>query len=85
MNLSFASVLRMWGIRFQWNLWIRFQEGQMVPLPPTPSKKSNVLNLKKSVLRIRIRDPGLGAFLTTGSRIRDPGWGKVSIRIRDPG
>jgi hypothetical protein len=27
-----------------------------------------------------IRDPGLGAFLTL-----DPGWEKVSIRIRDPG
>jgi hypothetical protein len=30
-------------------------------------------------------DPGLGAFLTPGSGIRDPGWEKVSIRIRDPG
>jgi hypothetical protein len=38
-----------------------------------------------AVLRIRIRDPGLGAFLTPGSGIRDPGWEKVSIRIRDPG
>ncbi len=28
-------------------------------------------------------DPGLGAFLTPGSGIRDPGWEKVSIRIRD--
>ncbi len=38
-----------------------------------------------SVLRIRIRDPGLGTFLTPGSGIRDPGWEKVRIRIRDPG
>ncbi len=30
-------------------------------------------------------DPGLGAFLTPGSGISDPGWEKVSIRIRDPG
>jgi hypothetical protein len=29
-------------------------------------------------------DPGLGAFLTPGSGIRDPRWEKVSIRIRDP-
>ena len=36
-----------------------------------------------SVLRIWIRDPGLGAFLTPGSGIRVPGWEKVSIRIRD--
>jgi hypothetical protein len=28
-------------------------------------------------------DPGLGAFLTPGSGIRDPGWEKVSIQIRD--
>ena len=39
----------------------------------------------KAVLQIRIRDPGLGTFLTPGSGIRDPGWKKVSIRIRDPG
>jgi hypothetical protein len=39
------------------------------------------------VLRIRIRHPGsgIGCFLTPGSGIRDPGWEKVSIRIRDPG
>ncbi len=36
-------------------------------------------------IRIRIRDPGLGAFLTPGSGIRDSGWEKVSIQIRDPG
>ena len=42
-------------------------------------------SLWMSVLRIRIRDPGLGAFLTPGSGIRDPGWEKVSIGIRDPG
>ncbi len=33
-----------------------------------------------TVLRIRIRDPGLCAFLTPGSRISDPG-----SRISDPG
>ncbi len=27
--------------------------------------------------------PGSGTFLTPGSGIRDPGWKKVSIRIRD--
>ena len=37
------------------------------------------------VLLIRILDPGLGTFLTPGSGIQDPGWEKVSIRIRDPG
>ncbi len=31
----------------------------------------------------RIRDQGLSAFWTPGSGIRDPGWEKVSIRIRD--
>jgi hypothetical protein len=37
------------------------------------------------VLRIRIRDPGSGAFLPPGSgiRIRDPDWSNG--RIRDPG
>jgi hypothetical protein len=33
-----------------------------------------------TVLRIRVRDPGSGAFLTPGSGM---GWEKVSIRIRD--
>jgi hypothetical protein len=35
------------------------------------------------VLRIRIRDPGSGAFLTPGSGIRDPGW--VKSQDPDPG
>jgi hypothetical protein len=34
-------------------------------------------------VRIRIRDPGLGAFLTPGSGIRDPGW--VESQHPDPG
>jgi hypothetical protein len=37
--------------------------------------------MKLTVLRIRIRDPGSGAFLTPGSGIEDVQ--KVSIRIRD--
>jgi hypothetical protein len=37
------------------------------------------------VLRIRIRDPGSGAFLPPGSGIRDPEWSNGRIRIRDPG
>jgi hypothetical protein len=37
------------------------------------------------VLRSGIRDSGLGAFLTPGSRIRDPGSGMETVRIRDPG
>jgi hypothetical protein len=45
----------------------------------------NLVRRSRSGFRIRIRDPGLGAFLTTGSGIWDPGWEKVSIRIRDPG
>ena len=50
---------------------------------------------KNPVLRIRIRDPGLGAFLTPGSGMGesqhpDPGWrqfgsGIEKSRIRDPG
>jgi hypothetical protein len=35
------------------------------------------------VLRIQIRDPGSGAFLTPGSGIRDPGW--VKSQDPDPG
>jgi hypothetical protein len=35
--------------------------------------------MRKPVLRIRIRDPGSGAFLTPGSGIRDG----QEIRIRD--
>jgi hypothetical protein len=38
-----------------------------------------------SVLRIRIRDPGSGIWYLFDPWIRDPGWEKVSIRIRDPG
>ncbi len=38
------------------------------------------LDRKEAVLRIRIRD---GCLFDTW--IRDPGWEKVSIRIRDPG
>jgi hypothetical protein len=42
------------------------------------------------VLRIRIGDPGLGAFLTPGSGMGesqhpDPGSGMETVRIRDPG
>ena len=40
---------------------------------------------KQSVLRIRIRDPGSGAFLTPGSGIRDPEWVFSGSRISDPG
>jgi hypothetical protein len=36
-----------------------------------------------TALRIRIRDPGSGAFLTPGSGIRDPGW--VESQHPDPG
>ncbi len=32
------------------------------------------------MLRIRIRDPGLVAFFTPGSGIRDPGW----VKSQDP-
>jgi hypothetical protein len=44
---------------------------------------SPFIKYHRKVLRIRIRDPGLGTFLTPGAWIRDPGWKKVSIRIRD--
>jgi hypothetical protein len=39
--------------------------------------------MKKSVLRIRIRDPGLGAFLTPGSGIRDGRKSASGSGIRD--
>ncbi len=56
---------------------------------PKPTSQTYFSNFEalKSVLRIRIRDlgSGIGCFLTPGSGIRDPGWEKVSIRIRDPG
>jgi hypothetical protein len=40
-----------------------------------------LLNKKTKVSVLRIRDPGSGAFLTPW--IRDPGWVKTRIRIRD--
>ncbi len=49
---------------------------------PRVNQVSSMCYMLCYVLRIRIRDPGLGAFLTPGSG--DPGWEKVSIRIRDP-
>jgi hypothetical protein len=39
----------------------------------------------RSVLRIRIRDPGLGAFLTPGSGIRDGRKSASGIRDEPPG
>ncbi len=43
---------------------------------------TSLLNFWPAELRIRIRDPGLGAFLTPGSGIRDPGW--VESQHPDP-
>jgi len=37
----------------------------------------------KAVLRIRIRDPGLGAFLTSGSGIRDEQPGSYFLELRN--
>ncbi len=39
--------------------------------------------MRKAVLRIRIRDPGFGDFLTPGSGIRDGQ--KIRIRDEHPG
>jgi hypothetical protein len=46
---------------------------------------SLILILKNSVLRIRIRDPGSGAFLTPGSGIRNRAFPDPGSRISDPG
>ncbi len=79
------------------------------PHPVTPFPSWSLDIAFKSVLRIRIRDPGSGIWdpgsvigclydhfpadhwilhlnqcCGSGSGIRDPGWEKVSIRIRDP-
>ncbi len=44
---------------------------------------------KREHLNFSVADPdpgsGIGCFLTPGCGIRDPGWEKVSIRVRDPG
>jgi hypothetical protein len=56
-----------------------FNEGNQIHNFMSSSGSRTVITL------LRIRDPGLGTFLTPGSGIRDPGWKKVSIRIQDPG
>ncbi len=43
------------------------------------------MNQNLAVLRIRIRDPGLGTFLTPGSGIRDGRKSASGSGIRDPG
>jgi hypothetical protein len=62
---------------------MRIRIRTLAPTPPaiTAATFNLILSTVSAVLRIRIRDPGLGAFLTPW--IRDPGWEKVSIRIWD--
>jgi hypothetical protein len=67
--------------------WIRIRDGDKIRFrirDKHPSHFSeNLESLGYKVLRIRIRDPGLGAFLTPGSGIRDGRKSASGSGIRD--
>ncbi len=77
-----------------WIRWIRIRirirnTAAYLPKVPTtflPTGTWSVPQIRiRPVLRIRIRDPGSGAFLTPGSGIRNRFFPDPGSRISDPG